>query len=75
MVTNPIAPVTSNAVTLNVTVPPTFTTPPVSQSVNAGANAVLSVTASGATSYQWQLNGANISRRDLGDPDLEQYRG
>ena len=34
---------------------------PVSQTVNAGGSTTLSVAASGAASYQWQLNGSNIT--------------
>ena len=34
---------------------------PSSQAVNAGATARLSVSVSGATSYQWQYNGTNIA--------------
>jgi hypothetical protein len=34
---------------------------PSSQTVNAGANVTLSVVASGATGYQWQYEGANIT--------------
>ncbi|MEW6302216.1 MAG: immunoglobulin domain-containing protein [Verrucomicrobiota bacterium] len=43
--------------------PPSISTPPQSQTVNAGANVTFSVTASGSTplSYQWRKNGANIS--------------
>ena len=50
--------------TVNVTgsiSPPVFTTQPQSQTVNAGATVTLSAAATGATGYQWQFNGANIS--------------
>ncbi|KAB2645128.1 MAG: immunoglobulin domain-containing protein, partial [Verrucomicrobia bacterium] len=42
---------------------PSFTTQPTSQTVTAGANVNFNVTASGTAplSYQWRLNGANIS--------------
>ncbi len=40
---------------------PTITTQPVSQTVNAGTNVTFSVVATGATTYQWQRNGAAIS--------------
>ena len=40
---------------------PVITTQPASQSVNAGASPTLSVAATGATGYQWQWNGTNIS--------------
>ncbi len=44
-------------------VPPTITTPPVSQTVNLGTPVNFSVVASGTApfSYQWQRNGANLS--------------
>lgn len=43
--------------------PPTITTQPANQTVNAGQTATFTVVASGASplSYQWQLNGTNIS--------------
>lgn len=40
---------------------PTITTQPVAQTVNAGDPVTFSVVATGATSYQWQRNGAAIS--------------
>ncbi|MGD1030827.1 MAG: polysaccharide lyase family protein, partial [Opitutaceae bacterium] len=40
---------------------PAISTQPVPQTVNAGASPTLSVTATGATGYQWQLNGTNIA--------------
>lgn len=39
---------------------PAITTQPVSQTVAPGGSATFSVVASGATSYQWQLNGVDI---------------
>jgi O-glycosyl hydrolase len=43
--------------------PPTITTQPANQTVNAGQSATFSVTASGTAplAYQWQKNGATIS--------------
>jgi hypothetical protein len=41
--------------------PPTITLQPVSVTVTAGANAIFTVAATGATSYQWQKDGANVS--------------
>jgi hypothetical protein len=38
-----------------------ITSEPGSQTVNAGATVTLSVAAGGATGYQWQFNGTNIS--------------
>ena len=40
---------------------PTISAQPAAQTVNAGASASFSVTASGATAYQWQRNGAAIA--------------
>ncbi|HEY5914707.1 MAG TPA: immunoglobulin domain-containing protein [Verrucomicrobiae bacterium] len=44
-------------------VPPSITTQPISQTVNAGANVTFTVGATGTAplSYQWQKNGVNIS--------------
>jgi len=44
-------------------VPPTITTQPVTQTVNAGANVTFTVGATGTAplSYQWQKNGVNIT--------------
>ncbi len=39
---------------------PTITTPPAAQTVGAGASATFSVVASGASAYQWTMNGAPI---------------
>jgi len=52
----------ANAV-LTVLVPPAITTQPLSQTVTQGSSATFTVVASGTTplSYQWRLNGANIS--------------
>jgi hypothetical protein len=58
---NAVGSATSSIVTLTVTDQPIITTQPASETINAGSNPTLSVTASGATSYQWQLNGANIA--------------
>jgi alpha-tubulin suppressor-like RCC1 family protein/GH25 family lysozyme M1 (1,4-beta-N-acetylmuramidase) len=47
--------------------PPAITTQPASQTLLAGANATFTVGASGTTplSYQWRLNGGNISGASL----------
>ena len=65
VVSNAAGVVTSAAATLTVISPPAITAQPVSQSVAAGSNASFSVTASGTLplSYQWLLNGTNLSRR------------
>jgi hypothetical protein len=63
-VSNAYGKVTSITATLTVTAatsPPAITAQPVSTSVCAGAAAKLSVTATGAASYQWSLNGAAIA--------------
>jgi uncharacterized delta-60 repeat protein len=41
---------------------PVITTQPIAQTVNAGANAIFTVAATGSTAltYQWRLNGTNI---------------
>lgn len=58
---------TSAAAILSVQIaPPTITLAPANQTVNAGSTATFSVTATGATSYQWKKNaiaipGANSS--------------
>jgi hypothetical protein len=55
--------VASTIVTLSLAsgTPVITTQPTASQTVNAGANVILSVAATNAGSYQWQLNGAPIS--------------
>lgn len=40
---------------------PVITVPPASQTVSPGSTATLTVTATGATSFQWRFNGADIS--------------
>lgn len=62
-VTNGVGSVTSNAATLTVTVPPTISSQPASQTVNVGQTATFSVTASGSgtLTYQWNKNGSPIS--------------
>ena len=52
---------TSDPANLIVLSPPIITTQPVAQTVSAGGAATLSVVASSALNYQWQLNGAPIS--------------
>jgi len=59
-VTNTIGSVTSNAAVLTVTFPPVISVQPSSQSPYAGATINVAVTASGATSYQWSLNGVPL---------------
>ncbi len=44
-----------------VPVPPTITTQPVAQTISTGGTAVFTAVATGASSYQWKLNGANIT--------------
>ncbi len=61
--TNSAGSVTSNAAVLTVSAAPAITAHPQSATVNEGANHTFSVTATGATplTYQWKLNGSNIS--------------
>jgi len=62
--TNSAGAVTSAAATLTVTAAatkPAFTIQPSSITVPTGATAALNGTATGATSYQWQLNGVNVA--------------
>jgi hypothetical protein len=60
---NSMGNVTSNMATLTVNVPPSITTQPSNQTVNAAQTATFTVVASGTAplSYQWQKAGANIS--------------
>ena len=62
-VTNSVSSATSNSATLTVNVPPSITTQPASQAVNAGQTATFSVSATGTgtLSYQWNKSGAAIS--------------
>ena len=63
VVTNNWGSVTSADASLTVNTAPAITTQPQSQSVAAGANATFTVAASGTApiSYQWRLDGADIS--------------
>ncbi|MFO1451546.1 MAG: immunoglobulin domain-containing protein [Opitutaceae bacterium] len=62
VVTNSAGSVTSNAVALTVSVPPSISTQPVAQSVTAGANVTFTVTATGTPSptFQWRKDGTNL---------------
>jgi uncharacterized repeat protein (TIGR03806 family) len=68
IITNAAGSVTSSAATLTVNIPPSITTQPQSQFANAGSNVTFSVVAGGTTplSYQWMLNGTNISDATAG---------
>jgi hypothetical protein len=61
-VTDSVASVTSNSATLTVNVPPSITSQPASQTVNAGQQASFNVAASGTgpLTYQWKKNGGVI---------------
>ncbi|MGD1032709.1 MAG: immunoglobulin domain-containing protein, partial [Opitutaceae bacterium] len=64
VVSNSSGSVTSSPANVMVTASgqlPVITVQPAPQTVNAGANPTLSVTATGATGYQWQFNGTNIT--------------
>lgn len=52
--------VLSAPVTLSVLLPPVITAQPVPQTVELGASVSMSVTATGATLYQWMLNGSPV---------------
>lgn len=54
---------TGATLTVNVTIPPTISIHPASQSVSAGANVALTVAATGTAplSYQWRKDGAPIA--------------
>jgi pectate lyase len=62
-VTNGAGSITSNPAVLTVITPPTITTQPASQTVNAGQTATFNVAASGTApfNYQWQKNGSDIA--------------
>jgi hypothetical protein len=62
VVTNPMGSLTSAPALLALSLPPTITNQPQSQTVVAGQGVSFSVGASGATplSYQWWWNGANL---------------
>jgi len=61
-VTNPYGAVFSDVLTLAVLLPPTITSQPSSQTIDAGSTVTLSVEAAGTAPlvYQWRLNGVNI---------------
>jgi hypothetical protein len=61
-VTNAAGSATGGPATLTVNSPPTITTPPASQTVDAGKTATFSVIATGAAplTYQWYKNGTTI---------------
>ncbi len=63
VVSNAIGALTSAAATLTVLTPVTIVTPPVNQTVIAGTNVNLTVTATGTAplSYRWQFNGADLT--------------
>jgi hypothetical protein len=62
VISNACATVISNVAALAVpTAPPTLTGQPVSRAVCEGSPATLTVTATGATGYQWRKNGTPIS--------------
>lgn len=50
----------ANAI-LTVSQAPVIVTPPAGRTVNVGQTALFTVTATGATGYQWRKNGVNIS--------------
>jgi len=60
VITNLFGAVTSDPVALDLIVPPDILAQPQGTQLLAGASLDLSVTASGATDYQWRKNGADI---------------
>jgi hypothetical protein len=62
-ITNSFGSILSDAAMLTVLVAPTISVPPQSIAVNAGSNAVFTVTAAGTAPlrYQWQHNSANLA--------------
>lgn len=62
VVSNPAGSVTSAVASLIVNVPPLITTPPAALTVNLGASASFSVSATGTSplTYQWRKDGTNI---------------
>jgi hypothetical protein len=54
------SPISANAI-LTVTQAPVIVVPPAAQTVNVGQTATFTVTATGATGYQWRKGGVNIS--------------
>src|SRR4029078_1424676 len=63
VVTNVAGGATSNNASLTVNVPPSITAQPANVTVNAGATATFTVTATGTAplSYQWSRNGNTIT--------------
>jgi hypothetical protein len=63
IITNSAGTATSNVALLTVNTPPSITTQPANQTVNAGQTATFAVVATGTPplSYQWQKNGAAIA--------------
>jgi len=63
VITNSFGSVTSSVAVLTVLVRPSIATQPASQTLAAGDNASLTVTADGTAllSYQWRRNGANLT--------------
>lgn len=59
--TNSAGSATSNGAVLTVVTTPVFTLQPVSQTVTAGASVTFAATVTGASTYQWQFNGANVA--------------
>ncbi len=61
IVSNPVGAVTSQVAVLTVRVPPSISSQPQNQTVNAGATATFNVSASGTAPlyYQWRFGGTN----------------
>ena len=63
VVTNSAGSVTSSNAALTVLVPPAISSPPASQTLNAGLNAIFSVAATGTSplNYRWMKNGLTVT--------------
>lgn len=62
VITGTCGSITTNAPTLSITASPAITTQPIaSQTICTGLNASFSVVATGAISYQWKKNGADLT--------------
>ena len=68
---------TSNPATLTVITPPTITTQPASQTINAGQTTTFTVAAGGTApfNYQWRKNGSDIAGANASNLSLSDIQG
>ena len=64
------APYSATVIAIPALTPPSITTPPASQTVNAGSTVVFTAAAPGATSYQWFLDGVLLGDTAGGTSDV-----